>query len=64
MDSFTGKLAVVTGGGSGMGRLSRTCAPMRPVSGSPSYYQRPRCTTSPNGRRLGLRIGASGRSAG
>ena len=27
-------------------------------------YQRPRCTTSPNGRRLGRLIGASGRSAG
>src|SRR5258707_563973 len=27
-------------------------------------YQRPRCTTSPNGRRSGLRIGVSGRSEG
>ncbi len=27
-------------------------------------YQRPRCTTSLNGRRLGFLIGASGRSAG
>jgi 4-hydroxy-tetrahydrodipicolinate reductase len=27
-------------------------------------YQRSRCTTSPNGRRLGFLIGASGRSAG
>jgi hypothetical protein len=27
-------------------------------------YQRPRCTTSLNGRRLGFLIGESGRSAG
>ncbi len=27
-------------------------------------YQRPRCTTSPNGRRSGFLIGASGRPAG
>ena len=27
-------------------------------------YQRSRCTTSPNGRRRGLRTGISGRSAG
>jgi hypothetical protein len=27
-------------------------------------YQRPRCTTSSNGRRPGFLIGASGRSAG
>ena len=27
-------------------------------------YQRPRCTTSPNGRRSGTRTGASGRPAG
>lgn len=32
--------------------------------GRPAAYQRPRCTTSPNGRRSGLRTGVSGRSAG
>ena len=31
---------------------------------SAAYYQRPRCTTAPNGRRSGLRTGVSGRSAG
>jgi hypothetical protein len=30
----------------------------------PLTYQRPRCTTSPNGRRLGRRTGTIGRSAG
>jgi uncharacterized protein (TIGR00369 family) len=32
--------------------------------GQSVVYQRPRCTTSPNGRRSGLRTGVSGRSAG
>jgi hypothetical protein len=32
--------------------------------GGPSGYQRPRCTTSSNGRLSGRRTGASGRSAG
>jgi acyl-coenzyme A thioesterase PaaI-like protein len=35
-----------------------------PAPRSAAYYQRPRCTTSPNGRRSGLRTGVSGRSAG
>ncbi len=38
--------------------------PGPPAGRCAAIYQRPRCTTSPNGRRLGLLIGASGRSAG
>ena len=36
----------------------------KPDSLVAAAYQRPRCTTSLNGRRLGFLIGASGRSAG
>ncbi len=38
--------------------------PSRDGPGSAGAYQRPRCTTSPNGRRSGLRTGTSGRPAG
>ena len=33
-------------------------------TGLAANYHRPPCTTSSNGRRLGLRIGFNGRSAG
>jgi acyl-coenzyme A thioesterase PaaI-like protein len=44
--------------------LVATLGPGRPGLRRLAAYQRPRCTTSPNGRRSGLRTGVSGRSAG